>query len=146
MAKETKVTQAQKDEEIEELAEMPEEELVTEEALKEQTPAVEEAAEEKEEAVTKKKKKHEEEIVEERFYTIPLQKALVRPPKKRAPRAMQLIKVFVTMSMLISFTNNSIVNLINYFFNQVFKQIIRLMLVLNQGISLPISSEANTFL
>jgi large subunit ribosomal protein L31e len=98
MAKETKVTQALKEEEIEELAEMPEEELVTEEAAKEQTPIVEEAAEEKEEAVTKKKKK-EEEIVEERFYTIPLQKALVRPPKKRAPRAMQLIRVFVTKHM-----------------------------------------------
>ena len=44
MAKETKVTQAPKEEEIEELAEMPEEELVTEEAAKEQTPAVEEAS------------------------------------------------------------------------------------------------------
>ena len=99
MAKETEVNQATKEEETEVLAEMPEEELVTEEAVKEQVPAVEEAAEEKEEAVTKKKKKKEEEIVEERFYTIPLQKALVRPPKKRAPRAMQLIKIFVTKHM-----------------------------------------------
>ena len=100
MAKETEVSQATKEEETEELAEMPEEELVTEEAVKEQqVPAVEEAAEEKEEAVTKKKKKKEEEIVEERFYTIPLQKALVRPPKKRAPRAMQLLKVFVKKHM-----------------------------------------------
>ena len=57
-----------------------------------------EVAEEAEEAKPKKKKE-EEEIVEERFYTIPLQKALVRPPKKRAPRAMQLIKVFVTKHM-----------------------------------------------
>ena len=36
MAKETEVSQATKEEETEELAEMPEEELVTEEAVKEQ--------------------------------------------------------------------------------------------------------------
>jgi large subunit ribosomal protein L31e len=99
VAKETKADQSTKEEETEELAEMPEEELLTEEAVKEEVPAVEEAAEEKEKAVVKKKKKKEEEIVEERFYTIPLQKALVRPPKKRAPRAMQLIKIFVTKHM-----------------------------------------------
>jgi large subunit ribosomal protein L31e len=96
MAKETKVEQIPKDEEIEELAPMPEEELVTEEVAKEQAPATEEVA--VEEAKPKKKKK-EEEIVEERFYTIPLGKALVRPPKKRAPRAMQLVKIFVTKHM-----------------------------------------------
>lgn len=98
MSKETKVNQVPKEEELEELAELPEEEPGIEEVAKEQAPAEAEAAEEKEEAVTKKKKK-EEEIVEERFYTIPLQKALVRPPKKRAPRAMQLIKIFVTKHM-----------------------------------------------
>ncbi len=54
---------------------------------------------EEEEAVPERKKKEEEEFVEERTYTIPLQKALVRPPKKRAPRAMQLIKIFVTKHM-----------------------------------------------
>ena len=53
---------------------------------------------EAEEAKPKRKKK-EEEVVEERFYTIPLSRALVRPPKKRAPRAMQLIKIFVTKHM-----------------------------------------------
>ncbi len=99
MANETKVKQAIKDEEIEELA-LPEEELGTEEVAKEQAPAEEKAPEE--EAVEKakpKKKKKEEEIVEERFYTIPLSRALVRPPKKRAPRAMQLVKIFVTKHM-----------------------------------------------
>jgi len=56
--------------------------------------------EEKEEVKPgKKKEKEEEEIVEERTYTIPLGKALVRPPKKRAPRAMQMIKAFVTKHM-----------------------------------------------
>ena len=71
-----------------------EEELKTEETTS--TPAEEEKAEAKPE---KKKEKEEEEIVEERTYTIPLGKALVRPPKKRAPRAMQMIKAFVTKHM-----------------------------------------------
>lgn len=68
----------------------------TEETSKEKTSAEEQPAEK---AKTKKKKKGEEEIVEERFYTIPLQRALVRPPKKRAPRAIQLIKAFITKHM-----------------------------------------------
>src|SRR4030066_2229250 len=68
------------------------EELETEETTS--TPAEEEKAEAKPE-----KKKEEEEIVEERTYTIPLGKALVRPPKKRAPSAMQMIKAFVTKHM-----------------------------------------------
>jgi large subunit ribosomal protein L31e len=69
----------------------------TEEASKEETSVEEQPAEEK--AKPKKKKKEEEEIVEERFYTIPLSRALVRPPKKRAPRAIQLIKAFITKHM-----------------------------------------------
>ena len=92
MAQETKVKQIPKDEETEELANLPEE-LENEEVVKEQAP--EEAVQE----AKPKKKKKDEEIVEERFYTIPLSKALVRPPKKRAPRAMQLIKIFVTKHM-----------------------------------------------
>jgi large subunit ribosomal protein L31e len=74
---------------------------------------LEEAAEEKVEAEEKplpaeieeakppekEKKEEEEEIVEERFYTIPLGKAWVRPPNKRAPRAMHLIRAFVTKHM-----------------------------------------------
>jgi large subunit ribosomal protein L31e len=99
MANETKVKQTTKDEEIEELA-LPEEELGTEEVAKEQAPVEEKAPEEEAVEKTKpKKKKKEEEIVEERFYTIPLSRALVRPPKKRAPRAMQLVKIFVTKHM-----------------------------------------------
>jgi large subunit ribosomal protein L31e len=92
MAQETNVKQIPKDEETEELANLPEE-LETEEGVKEQAP--EEVVQE----AKPKKKKKDEEIVEERFYTIPLSKALVRPPKKRAPRAMQLIKIFVTKHM-----------------------------------------------
>ena len=72
--------------------EEPVEEAAKEEAPAEEQPAKEEAVEEEE--AKPKKKKEEVEIVEERTYTIPLQKALVRPPKKRAPRAMQLDKDF----------------------------------------------------
>jgi len=75
--------------------EVPAEEEAKEEALAEEKPA----EEEEEEAKLARRKKEEEEIVEERTYVIPLQKALVRPPKKRAPRAMQLIKAFVTKHM-----------------------------------------------
>jgi large subunit ribosomal protein L31e len=76
--------------------------------LSEDTEPTEETVEAEEEAAPeeevkprrrKKKEEEEEEFVEERVYTIPLGKALVRPPKKRAPRAMQLIKAFVTKHM-----------------------------------------------
>jgi large subunit ribosomal protein L31e len=74
--------------------------LADEEPLEETVEAEEEAAPaEEEEAKPRREKKKEEEFVEERIYTIPLGKAWVRPPKKRAPRAMQLIKAFVTKHM-----------------------------------------------
>ena len=97
MAKET-TKQVTKEEETEELANLSEEELDTEIVAKEQTPAQEEVVEE----AKPKKKKKDEQIVEERFYTIPLSRALVRPPKKRAPRAIQLIKDFVNRHMKIA--------------------------------------------
>ena len=59
----------------------------------------EEAVAEVEEAKPERKKKEEEEIVEEKIYTIPLGRALVRPPNKRASRAMQLIRFYVTKHM-----------------------------------------------
>jgi large subunit ribosomal protein L31e len=95
---ESKQEQVPQEEELEEL-ELPEEETeLAEVEAKEETPAEAEApvAEAKEKP---KRKKKEEEIVEERFYTIPLQKALVRPPKKRAPRAMQLVQEFINKHM-----------------------------------------------
>jgi large subunit ribosomal protein L31e len=58
-----------------------------------------EEEEEPEPKSSKKKKKDEEDIVEERIYTIPLGRALVRPPKKRAPRAITLIRDFVKKHM-----------------------------------------------
>ena len=99
MVKEDKEEQ-QKTEEAEELPDLNEDENAKgEEAAKEEAPAEEQPAEEEEKAKPRKKKKEEEEIVEERTYTIPLQKALVRPPKKRAPRAIQMIKAFITKHM-----------------------------------------------
>jgi large subunit ribosomal protein L31e len=89
------VDQATNEGEIEDLTNLPEEEPEVDKVAEEQVSAEEEI----EEKVKPKKKKKDEDIVEERFYTIPLQKALVRPPKKRAPRAMQLIKIFVTKHM-----------------------------------------------
>jgi large subunit ribosomal protein L31e len=76
------------------------EEILEEETAEETVEAEEEAAPaEEEEAKPRKRKEEEEEIVEERIYTIPLARALVRPPKKRAPRAMQIIRAFVTKHM-----------------------------------------------
>ncbi len=61
-----------------------------------------EEAKEEEKPKEKKKKEKEEEIVEEKVYTIPLGKATVRPPKRRAPRAIQLIREYVTKHMKIT--------------------------------------------
>jgi large subunit ribosomal protein L31e len=84
-----------------ELEEVLKEEPAEETAQTEEVPIEAEEAEEKEEEkpAKKKKKGKEEEIVEERVYTIPLGKASVRPPKKRAPRAIQLIRAFITKHM-----------------------------------------------
>ena len=51
------------------------------------------------EVETKVKKKKEEEIVEENTYTIPLGKALIMPPRKRAPRAMHMIRAYIVKHM-----------------------------------------------
>jgi len=44
-------------------------------------------------------REEKEEFVEERTYTIPLGKAWIMPPNKRAPKAMRMIKAFVTKHM-----------------------------------------------
>jgi large subunit ribosomal protein L31e len=77
-------------------------EILEEETAEETVEAEEEAAPAEEEEVKpskRKKKEEEEDIVEERIYTVPLARALVRPPKKRAPRAMQMIRAFITKHM-----------------------------------------------
>lgn len=92
-------------EEIEDLPEVQDKEAATEEPAPAEAPTEEQPAEAAEEKEAKlKKKKKDEEIVEERVYTIPLQKALIRPPKKRAPRAMQMIKIFITKHMKLAVT------------------------------------------
>lgn len=85
----------------EESADELEEILSEEEPAEKPIEAEEEAAPEEEEAKPRRRKKEEEEeeFVEERIYTIPLGKAWVRPPKKRAPRAMQMVRAFVTKHM-----------------------------------------------
>ena len=85
-----------------ETEEVPEEEI--EEAEEAEEP--EEAAEEEEiveiERERKAEKKElEEEIVEEKFYTIPLGKAWISPRKKRAPKAMRIIRRFIEKHMKI---------------------------------------------
>jgi large subunit ribosomal protein L31e len=97
MSKEvTEQKKAEVEEELPELTEEPATEATEELAV---TPEVEEIPEEVAEEKVVKKKKAEEEIVEERTYIVPLSRALNRPPKKRAPRAMQLLKVFITKHM-----------------------------------------------
>jgi len=100
--------EAQADEEVadadvsEEKATEETEEILEEETAEETVEAEEEAAPAEEEEAKprrRKKKEEEKEFVEERIYTIPLGKALVRPPKKRAPRAMQMIRAFITKHM-----------------------------------------------
>jgi large subunit ribosomal protein L31e len=81
----------------EELLETPEEETAEETVKAEEAPAP--AKEEEAKPPEEKKKEEEEEIIEERFYTVPLGKAWVRPPKKRTPRAMRMIRAFITKHM-----------------------------------------------
>ena len=82
----------------ESLMEAAEKEVETEEAAKEATTPT--PVEEKE-AKPKKRKEEEEEVVEEKTYTIPLGKALIMPPRKRAPRAMHMIRAFIMKHMKI---------------------------------------------
>jgi large subunit ribosomal protein L31e len=82
-------------------------EAKTEEKLEEEEAetAVEEemppppSTEEEEAKPPPREEKPEEEIVEERIYTIPLGKAWIGPPRKRAPRAMRIIRSFLIKHM-----------------------------------------------
>jgi len=78
----------------EEAAEEAGEKVLEEEALTEAEG--EEKAEEK-----KREEAPEEEIVEERIYTIPLSRAWISPRKKRAPRAVRMVRSFVQKHMKI---------------------------------------------
>jgi large subunit ribosomal protein L31e len=100
----TEEPSAELEETTEEVAEAPEKtEEPTEKEPIEETTAVEEEKPSEEEAKPsereEKKKKEEEEIVEERIYTIPLSRAWIMPPNKRAPRAIRIIKAFIIKHM-----------------------------------------------
>lgn len=73
----------------------------TEEAEEEPLEEVAEkqAVEEVKEAKPKLKEEAKEEIVEERFYTVPLGKAWLMPPNKRAPKAVRILRDFVKKHM-----------------------------------------------
>ncbi len=86
-------------EEIEEAAETLEEEEEAAEALEEEVEIKEELPPVEEKVKRPSRQEIEEEIVEERFCTIPLGKAWIAPPNKRAPRAIRLIKDFVKRHM-----------------------------------------------
>jgi len=88
------------EEELEETEE-PEEVLDSEVPEEEDEELEEEEEEEFLEAKKRslRKKEDEEDIVEERFYTIPLRKAWLSTRKKRAPRAIRIVKSFVLKHM-----------------------------------------------
>ena len=106
MKKPTDSEQPTIDEEVAQATEeQPEESLmetVEQEVEAEETAKTEEAQPEAAEEKTKEaKKKEEEEIVEEKTYTVPLSKALIMPPRKRAPRAMRILKAYIIKHMKI---------------------------------------------
>jgi large subunit ribosomal protein L31e len=86
-------------EEIEEAAETLEKEEKVEEAAEEKVEGEEELPPVEEEVKPPPRREVEEEIVEERIYVIPLGKVWIATPKKRAPRAMKMIKDFVKRHM-----------------------------------------------
>ena len=89
----------------EEEAEIEEEEDLVEDEVTEAPEDVEVEElfkEELEEEKPKPSAKEEEEFVEERIYTIPLRRAWDVPPKRRAPKAMRIIKAFVKRHMKVS--------------------------------------------
>jgi len=94
---------AEEVEEEEELEETEEPEEILESELPEEEDEELEEEEEEEFVEAKKrslrKKEDEEDIVEERFYTIPLRKAWISTRKKRAPRAVRIVKSFVLKHM-----------------------------------------------
>lgn len=69
----------------------------TEEVDEETEELFEEEVEEKPEPSARRER--EEEFVEERIYTIPLRRAWDMPPKKRAPKAIRIIRAFIKRHM-----------------------------------------------
>jgi large subunit ribosomal protein L31e len=92
------VEETEPEEAAEEQPEEAEEEEVKPEEMA--VPAEEEVAPAEEEKKPVREEAREvEEVVEERFYTVPLGKAWIMPPNRRAPRAMRILKAFITKHM-----------------------------------------------
>jgi large subunit ribosomal protein L31e len=103
---EEKADEEKTEQKREEIVEEAKEEKTAEESLEEKLEEAEKPIEEeetaeeiKEEEVKPPKAEIEEEIVEERFYTIPLGKAWLMPPNKRAPKAIRIIRDFIKRHM-----------------------------------------------
>jgi len=80
--------------------EVAEEDNVAEEEIEGDVLADEETEEEEiEEEPLPRRKEEEIEFVEERIYTIPLRRARAKPPNKRAPKAIRIIRAFVQRHM-----------------------------------------------
>lgn len=103
---EPKIQKEQK--ETSDTAEEAELEEITEETSEEEKPAETEATEEEKPALPEEEAKRparekeaekEEEIVEEKIYTVPLSRAWIMPPRKRTPRAMRILRSFITKHM-----------------------------------------------
>ncbi|MEM1674800.1 MAG: 50S ribosomal protein L31e [Candidatus Bathyarchaeia archaeon] len=61
----------------------------------------------------KEETKKSEDIVEERIYTVPLNRAWIRPRTKRAPRAIRLLKAFIRRHMKVNEESIKILNEVN---------------------------------
>lgn len=98
-----KETIGEVDKTVEDLEEAEEVETAEEakeaEEIGEEEEEEEEILEEEKEAEKPEKREAEEEWVEEKIYTIPLGRAWISPRKKRAPRAIRLVKAFVQRHM-----------------------------------------------
>jgi large subunit ribosomal protein L31e len=82
----------------EETSEKEEEPAETEaESIEEEKPALPE--EEAKRPAREKEAEKEEEIVEEKIYTVPLSRAWIMPARKRTPRAMRILRSFITKHM-----------------------------------------------
>jgi len=91
------IEEVEAEKELKETEERAEEEIAEEEVLEE---AIEEE-EEEEKPERREREEVEEDIVEERIYTIPLGRAWISTPKKRAPRAIRIVKSFIMRHMKI---------------------------------------------
>jgi large subunit ribosomal protein L31e len=104
-----KTEEQQPEEESQAVEATPEEEVIEGEAVgevagEEEQPVEDTFAEEEAEERPRRREEEEERFVEERIYTIPLRRAWIMPAKKRAPRAIRIIRAFVQRHMKVGET------------------------------------------